>query len=170
MQKTIYLIRHAKSDWENPLLRDFDRPLSERGLRIAPQMAALLRNKVNKIDAFVSSPAERAFRTATYFAAKFGCAEKDIILEEAIYEADVSTLHRIVQNFDEKYSTICFFGHNPGFTDFANLFEIDPFLNLPTCAIVKILGNKHKATWQQFTPENGAQVTAQWFPKTDLKP
>jgi phosphohistidine phosphatase SixA len=42
MQKILYLIRHAKSDWENPLLRDFDRPLSERGLRIAPQMANLL--------------------------------------------------------------------------------------------------------------------------------
>jgi phosphohistidine phosphatase len=165
MQKILYLIRHAKSDWENPLLRDFDRPLSERGLRIAPQMANLLHNKVNEIDAFVSSPAERAFRTATYFAAKFGCEAKDILLEAAIYEASVSTLLHIVRNFDEKYNTICLFGHNPGFTDFANVFGSNFIFNIPTCGIIKIVGK----SWQEFMPESGAQVTAQWFPKTDLK-
>ena len=66
--KTLYLIRHAKSDWGNPLLADIDRPLNERGKRDAPRMAQRLLDRGELPGLLISSPARRAFRTARYFA------------------------------------------------------------------------------------------------------
>ena len=69
--KTLILVRHAKSDWGNPSLSDFDRPLNERGKRDAPVMAKRLLDKKIKIDQIIASPAKRAARTAKYFAEVF---------------------------------------------------------------------------------------------------
>ncbi|MBK8311908.1 MAG: histidine phosphatase family protein [Chitinophagaceae bacterium] len=57
--KTLILVRHAKSDWGNPSLSDFDRPLNERGKRDAPVMAKRLLDKKIKIDQIIASPAKR---------------------------------------------------------------------------------------------------------------
>ncbi len=58
--KTLILIRHGKSSWDDPTLPDFDRPLNERGKKDAPKMAKRLADKKINIDAFISSPAKRA--------------------------------------------------------------------------------------------------------------
>ena len=68
--KTLFLVRHAKSDWPAHV-SDFDRPLSERGHRDAPKMAEFLKSKNVEIDTFVSSPAKRAITTCRYFAEIF---------------------------------------------------------------------------------------------------
>ena len=65
--KTLLIIRHAKSSWDIGTLTDFERPLNERGKRDAPEMAARLKKRNIKIDAFVSSPAKRAKKTAELF-------------------------------------------------------------------------------------------------------
>ena len=62
--KTLLLIRHAKSSWDNFALTDFDRPLNDRGKNDAPEMAKRLIDKKINIDAFISSPAKRAKKTA----------------------------------------------------------------------------------------------------------
>jgi phosphohistidine phosphatase len=66
--KTLLLIRHAKSSWDTPSQKDFDRPLNDRGHHDAPAMAERLLDKGIKIDAFISSTANRALTTARYFA------------------------------------------------------------------------------------------------------
>ena len=62
--KKIILIRHAKSAWDHPWLDDFERPLAERGLRDAPQMATSLANRGINVDLICSSTAQRAKQTA----------------------------------------------------------------------------------------------------------
>ena len=62
--KTLLLIRHAKSSWDDPGLSDYERPLNERGKKDAPAMAEKLYERGIKIDAFVTSPARRARKTA----------------------------------------------------------------------------------------------------------
>ncbi|HRG10817.1 MAG TPA: histidine phosphatase family protein, partial [Cyclobacteriaceae bacterium] len=57
--KILYLIRHAKSSWDNPKLEDFDRPLNKRGQKDAPRMAKRLKEKRITPDIMLSSPAER---------------------------------------------------------------------------------------------------------------
>jgi hypothetical protein len=65
--KTLFLVRHAKSSWDNPGVRDINRPLNERGLHDAPKMGKLIRSLGIKPDLLVSSPAKRALTTAQFF-------------------------------------------------------------------------------------------------------
>ena len=65
--KTLYLVRHAKSDWGNAHTGDFQRTLNHRGLKAAPYMAALLKEKKVFPELVISSPANRALTTAEFF-------------------------------------------------------------------------------------------------------
>ena len=77
--KTLLLIRHAKSSWDISNLNDFERPLNDRGKKDAPAMAKRLLHKKISIDAFVSSPAKRAKKTAELFCQEYGKKDDDII-------------------------------------------------------------------------------------------
>ena len=70
--KTLYIIRHAKSSWENPTMSDLDRPLNERGKRDAPRMGKRLKEKAIHPTVLISSPAKRAFGTAKRIAEVLG--------------------------------------------------------------------------------------------------
>ena len=69
--KTLLLIRHAKSSWDDPGLSDYERPLNDRGKKDAPMMAERLYERGIKIDAFISSPARRARKTAEQFVKQY---------------------------------------------------------------------------------------------------
>ena len=161
--KTVYLIRHAKSSWEDMSLRDIDRPLNKRGFRDAPFMANLLKGKGAQPDALISSPANRAFTTATYFAKAFEVATEDIIVNESIYEAYGSDVVKIIRNLDDNLNTVCLFGHNPTFTSLANNFSKREYIpNVPTCGIVKIEATVN--SWKSFSEEN-TQLADFYYPK-----
>jgi phosphohistidine phosphatase len=136
--KSLLLVRHAKSDWNDPLLEDFDRPLNERGKRDAPVMAhRLLDNKI-AIDAFISSPAKRARKTAEIIAKEFGVKKEGIILIENLYLAVTEIFFDVIGQADDKFKTIAVFSHNPGITDFANLLTNARIDNIPTCGIFAV--------------------------------
>ena len=78
--KILFLVRHAKSSWDNEALPDFERPLNERGKKDAPKMATRLKDKNIIINAFISSPAKRAKKTAELFIKEFGGNKEEIIL------------------------------------------------------------------------------------------
>ncbi|HAG72955.1 MAG TPA: phosphohistidine phosphatase, partial [Gammaproteobacteria bacterium] len=65
--KILYLLRHAKSSWDDPDLKDFERPLNARGLRDVPVMADRFNARNCRVDCIVSSPATRAKTTAGLF-------------------------------------------------------------------------------------------------------
>jgi phosphohistidine phosphatase len=135
MAKQLLLIRHAKSDWGNADLRDFDRPLNKRGKANAPEMAERLVKQKITPQLIVSSPAKRAITTAGYFAEAWKIAPIDIQKESSIYEASIKTLVSIINQFENKFNRIALFGHNPGLTDLVNYF--DSYLeNMPTCSVV----------------------------------
>jgi phosphohistidine phosphatase len=138
MSKELLLVRHAKSDWDNIKLRDFDRPLNSRGDKNAPEMAARLKNKNLIPSQIISSPALRAITTAQYFAEELGIKKSDIIKETDIYEAFTSTLLEVINNLDDRSSFTALFGHNPGITSIANNLCNGNILNIPTCGMVLI--------------------------------
>jgi len=146
--KTLLLIRHAKSDWNNPSLGDFDRPLNDRGKRDAPMMAHRLLDRKIKIDAFIASPAKRAKRTASIFAKEYKRDKDEIIFIEELYGAPVRAFYDVITKTNDKFDSIALFSHNPGITDFANGLTDARTDNIPTCGIfaVKIKG-KH---WRDF--------------------
>ncbi len=137
--KTLILIRHAKSSWDDPTLPDFDRPLNERGKKDAPKMAKRLADKKINIDAFISSPAKRAKKTAELFIKEFDRDENEIILFPSLYHADVNDFYEAISVADDKFKSIAVFSHNPGITSFANkLVEKAQLDNMPTSSVFAV--------------------------------
>ena len=136
--KTLYLCRHAKSSWADAGMDDFDRPLNERGLRNAPYMAKLFKERGEPIDLIVSSPANRAFTTARFFADALGTNKERFIQERLIYLAERHTLAHIVSQLPNDQHRVMLFGHNPGFTELVNHLSDAGIGNLPTCGLVRI--------------------------------
>lgn len=134
--KKLYLIRHAKSSWGDFNLPDFDRPLNDRGKSDAPMMAKRLSERKVAIDAFVSSPAKRAKKTCKFFCSEFGVKEDRIIFIESLYLASADMFFSLVRSFDNRYSNVAVFSHNPGITEFANRLCRDARVDdMPTCSI-----------------------------------
>jgi len=163
--KTLFLVRHAKSSWSTPGMRDFDRPLNERGMNDAPKMAAFLHKSGLIPDLLVSSPAKRAFTTARFFATVFRMFEHEIILKPDIYEAEPVDILRIISELPETSSAAMIFGHNPTFTEVANRFSDDVIENVPTCGVICI---KSRAdNWNELF-EGNSRIAASFFPKEVL--
>lgn len=135
--KKLYLVRHAKSDWDDISLKDFDRPLNKRGHRNAPFMAEKLKNRIESIDLIVSSPANRAITTASYFAKQFDVELKTIKQELKIYEAPVSSLLEVINDLDNNCVNVLMFGHNPGFS-YLVYYLTGHICQMPTCSIAHV--------------------------------
>ncbi len=138
MPKKLLIIRHAKSDWNNPEIRDFERPLNERGERNAPEMARRLIRHDLVPQLLVSSPALRALTTAELFAGVLGYERSSIVQVPEIYEARSSTLLDIINGLDNQVDFAALFGHNPGVSHLASKLSDSRFLDLPTCGMVLI--------------------------------
>jgi phosphohistidine phosphatase len=136
--KTILLIRHAKSSWENFSIKDFDRPLNDRGKRDAPVMAKRLLDKGIAIDAFIASPAKRARKTAELFATAYQRQKDEIILFDELYLAGPNAFFDVISRTNDRFHHIAVFSHNNGITDFANLLADVRIDEIPTCGIFAI--------------------------------
>lgn len=147
--KTLILIRHAKSSWDQIGLSDFDRPLNERGKKDAPEMAQRLKEKGVRLEGLVSSPAKRARKTAKYFAEAFGFKKEDIQLVEELYGATQAAFLKTVSDVSDKYSTVALFSHNPGITEFASSLTNVRVDDMPTCAMFAV--QMDADSWKEFT-------------------
>ena len=154
--KQLLIVRHAKSDWNDFSLSDFDRPLNSRGEKNAPEMAARLVKKEIIPQQIVSSPALRAITTAKHFASILGIAEREIVETEDIYEAMPSTLLQVINNLNESSSFTALFGHNPGVTGIINdLCGID-LGDISTCGMALI--NLPFDSWKMVSKGTGELV------------
>jgi phosphohistidine phosphatase len=163
--KTLLIVRHAKSSWEDASMSDFDRPLNDRGKRDAPAMAKRLIKAGVAIDRFVSSPAKRARQTAEAFAHEFGKKEKNIQLLPELYHAAESVFEAVVEALDDDDDTVAIFSHNPGITAYVNTLTAAVRLdNMPTCAVFAVkCDTKH---WKDFRPA-GPQFWFFDYPKAE---
>ncbi len=100
--KTIILVRHAKSSWDDFSLKDEERPLTDRGKKNAPEMARRLLKKDIPIDAILSSPAKRARSTAEYFAKEYDIPKKKIILVPDLYMPGSEAFVKTIRNAPAK--------------------------------------------------------------------
>lgn len=147
--KTLLVVRHAKSSWEIGSMNDFERPLNDRGKKDAPMMAKRLIEKNIYIDAFVSSPAKRAKKTAELFCNNYGKNDDFVIFMSMLYHATLDVFYEVINQLDDNFSTVAIFSHNPGITDFANtLIDSVHLDNMPTCSIFAI--QIHCDKWKDF--------------------
>ena len=162
--KKVYFIRHAKSSWDDPGLSDIERPLNKRGLRDGPFMSKMLKGKGIQPDKLISSPANRAFTTATFFAKELNIPEQAIVVRKEIYHAYPEEVLNIIRNLSDADNVILLFGHNPCFTSLANQFSDEYIPNVPTCGIVKVEADVER--WSDF--ETDGKLEAFYFPKQYL--
>ena len=154
--KNLLIYRHAKSAWDNPFLSDHERPLAERGLRDAPQMAQRLKRKNILPDLMLSSDAERAKATALITADNLHFPREKIEFTQRLYHAPARTILSQIQQTQDDVGTLFVFGHNPGLDDLVELLGgvID---NLPTCGQFGF--NFETAHWTHISQHNAKT----WF-------
>ncbi len=159
-------MRHAKSSWEQEGLKDFDRPLTERGVKNAPEMAKRLLNRGYKPELILCSPANRSISTARLFSNEFQLDEKSIKQDSSIYEADKLDLARLISRQDPDIDTILIIGHNPSVTDYINWLCGEEEAQIPTCSIATIRVNSNR--WNGWEKGMGKLEDLD-FPKKNVK-
>ncbi|PZU58834.1 MAG: histidine phosphatase family protein [Sphingobium sp.] len=111
--KRLTLLRHAKSDWDDPVKRDFDRPLNRRGKRAALLIGQYARAKDMRFDHLVASPAVRVVETLETFIEGYG-DRIETEWDRRIYLASAATLIDVIRDTPDRIDTLLLAGHNPG--------------------------------------------------------
>ncbi len=161
--KTLFVLRHAKSSWENPEVSDFERRLNKRGLRALPQMGnAMFRNQFQPAT-MLSSPAKRAKQTAVLIkeTAQLKCPIK---YDERIYEASPHRLLEVISELDQTTGSAMLVGHNPGLEGLIRILTGETH-SMPTAALAVIdLGAEN---WNEIGAEIG-KLRAIFRPSDEL--
>jgi len=122
-KKLLGLFRHAKSDWHDARLRDFDRPLNERGRKGAALMGRQIRDYGVRWNRVIASPAVRVAQTIE-LAAKSAGSTPPVIWDRRIYLASSATLMDLLREQEGDPAGIIMVGHNPGLEDL--IFDLVP--------------------------------------------
>lgn len=152
--KTLYLLRHARTQEKLPDQSDFERELSPIGLQNSTRMGIQFSKHNINIDMIVSSPAKRAEATATLIAEQIKFDTDRIHFNDSIYEASVRTLLQLINNFKDSWNTVLLVAHNPSISYLAEYISDSQVGNLTTCGVVKI--NFENFTWGKITEKSGA--------------
>lgn len=134
--KTIYLLRHAKSSWDDASLSDFERPLNERGMNTAPFMGKVISRRGYSPSVIITSPAKRAATTAEIVIESAG-VNAELRSDHRIYEASPNTLRTVAAETSNDLDSVMLVGHNPGMEGFIRYLtgRIEP---MPTAALAVI--------------------------------
>ncbi|MBD0325317.1 MAG: histidine phosphatase family protein [Pyrinomonadaceae bacterium] len=134
--KTLFLLRHAKSSWQDASLPDFERPLNKRGRRAAPLIGKFMRREKLRPQLILCSPAERARQTIA-LVEEAAALKAELRYDERIYEATAARLRAVVAEIDEEASGALLVGHNPGMEELLE-FLTGEVRHMPTAALAHI--------------------------------
>ena len=153
--KRVIIVRHAKAV-QYGYHNDFHRDLQDRGKKDAKLIGRELYKKGIKADGMISSPAKRAIKTARIFAKRVGFNPNEIIQMNEIYEG-LSTYEflDLITKLPDKWNSVFFFGHNPGFHLFAGYLLNHYNEDMPTCTTVGIYFETNN--WKRVTAHSGIQ-------------
>ncbi len=110
--KLLYLLRHAKSSWDDPDIDDFDRPLNKRGRKAAKTMAAFFQEAKLTPEMVLCSPSKRTRETFKHMTAALGDAPVEF--DRRVYEASYQTLLMCLADVPSEIGSVLVIGHNPG--------------------------------------------------------
>lgn len=151
--KNLLIMRHAKSDWSNQNLSDFNRPLNKRGKRDAPMMGQQILKHNKQIDLIISSPANRALHTVQYVAQSINYT-KNVQLEHSLYHDYINEALLIIQQINNNNNTVLLIGHNPTMEMLVSLLLSDnKQIVMTTATIASLLFDTEK--WQYVKNNTG---------------
>jgi phosphohistidine phosphatase len=111
--KRLITFRHAKSGWDQPATRDFDRALNDKGKRAAAVMGRHMKSLGMEFDTVIASPAVRVVETLDAMFDGYG-KRPAVGWDRRVYLASASNLLEVVQEAPDSADTILLAGHNPG--------------------------------------------------------
>lgn len=163
--KYILLLRHAKSSWADADLKDFDRPLADRGLKDAPRMGKYLRKIDLKPEYLVSSTAERARQTTELCLEAMKSDDEILHWDEGLYFESVHKYIQAIQSTPEKAETMMVVGHNPLMENVATLLSGGAervSFRMPTAGLVCL--ETYALRWEDIKPGT-CQIKWMMIPK-----
>jgi phosphohistidine phosphatase len=134
--KTLYIVRHAKSSWDFPELPDIERPIIEKGIYNTKKITKELTEKNITVDMMICSHAKRACETARLVATGLNYPVEKIEVNQHIYQVDRDEIFNIIFSQNDALESLMIVGHNPTFTQFANLFLTEKIDLLPTSGVI----------------------------------
>jgi phosphohistidine phosphatase len=140
--KNLFLLRHAKSSWDDAALGDFDRPLSKKGISNAIQLSEYIHKHSISFDLVLSSPSERTQSTLDLVLSSFDPIPI-VALKECIYHASAASFSKLIQEQDDEINNLLIIGHNPGLHILTELLTNESISKFPTCAFAKITNFNH---------------------------
>lgn len=163
--KRLTLLRHAKSDWDDPVARDFDRPLNRRGEKAAVLIGQFARTRKMQFDMLVASPAVRVKQTLDHFLEAFG-GSIDPHWDRRIYLASAPTLMDVIRELPENVDSVIMAGHNPGLEelilelvpdDGASPLREDVEVKFPTASLAVL--DLAVEQWSEVRPDSATLVS-----------
>jgi phosphohistidine phosphatase len=156
--KTLFLLRHAKSDWGGPAVSDFDRPLNARGRKAARAMGRELRLRGLAAERILASPAARVVETLALVAEGYG-GRMPVDYDQRLYLAPAEALLDFVRASDDAHERLLIVGHNPGLEQLATMLAQPGDLRagvaekFPTGALTRIALSAE--VWRDVAPGGG---------------
>lgn len=159
--KTLLLLRHAKSSWNNEHLSDFQRPLNDRGRADAPRIGRLLSRLGLTPDLIISSGARRAATTAELVALS-ASYDGEIRYTDALYLAEADEYLTVARRVADSVSTLMLVGHNPGLEELVGLLGGHDE-RMPTAALAAF--RLPIDAWQAVRQGKSYELIGIWRPK-----
>ena len=159
--KTLLIMRHAKSSWDDGGVADHERPLTARGERDAPRMGKLLRREGVVPQAIVASDAVRARATALAVAEACGF-EGEVEFSSTLYGAGPETFREVLSKLPEPVESVLVVGHNPGSEELLEELTGEDEA-MPTAAIAQV--ELDIAEWGEWGEATGGRLVNVWRPK-----
>jgi phosphohistidine phosphatase len=158
--KTLLLLRHAKSSWDQPELNDHDRPLNKRGKKEAPKVGMYL--KANNLipDLIISSTARRAQDTARAVAEE-SSFNKPIELNQELYMSEPACYLDILQCLPDSVNRVLVVAHNPDLETLLSLLT-DVTQHMTTAALAQI--DLPISSWQELNEATDGRLQNFWVP------
>src|SRR5688572_1015268 len=159
--KTLLVLRHAKSSWNESALDDQKRPLNERGRLDGPRMGELVREYGLIPDMVISSDAVRARLTAEAVA-KAARYAGEILLDQRLYIASPADILSVLRAVRENAETIMIVGHNPGLEELVEQLTGERH-DLPTAALAQIVLPINQ--WRDLKLSTRGTLVGRWRPE-----
>ena len=155
--KVLTLLRHAKSGWDDPVMRDFDRPLNPRGRRAAATVGREIRRIPLGFDRIVASPARRVIETLEEVEQAFGPLPARY--DERLYLASPETLMEVAREAQDDVDRLLLVAHNPGLEELVlrlsakGALRSEAALKYPTATLAEMRFDV--ASWRQIRDASG---------------
>jgi phosphohistidine phosphatase len=159
--KQLFLLRHAKSSWDDPTLADHNRPLARRGRRAAKVMAKHLGRKGIAPELVLCSPSRRTRETLARIEPGLG-ESADVRIDSELYAASAAALLEVLHEVPDEVESVMLIGHNPGIQDLALSLARSGSesarvrTKFPTAALVTLEFN---GGWRELAPGSAELVS-----------